>query len=530
MSAPPAPPRIDGYVYRQAIGSGGNSYVYLFVEDTPFRDVAVKMPKTFGPDSELRDRFKAEANAMARFGTEKPIVPVLAYREAVDGTPCLVMAYYGNGDLGKRVKTLGRLDVAEVLTVGRQMAEAVAAAHEVGLLHQDIKPANVLIAKPGASYRLGDFGIARQLRHGPGTYAFSLSWAAPEVVGDEDATERSDIYSLGATLWHLLSGSPPFVIPGGDNSAETLKERIIRGRLSRPAGREDVPDELTGLLMRMMATDPRGRPASAEEVLGELARIGMERTEGVEATIRDPRKRRGWVADDPRPPQPGPTPSEAEAEEDRTVLRTNPDSGPSTRVGMAGSGYAYEESRSAVAQGATVTARTVLRAAGSATDTMTEQQSSGPDELGAVPRHRRGLLLSLGAIALVIVGIAVAIFATGGTTKDDTPRSSGAAMSSSADKPVDPGAPQGDGPPGPVAVAAARTGAATLHFSWTYSASLASDTFQWRTSDGKRTGTAVKPALDLPDPAGTSLCIEIKVVRLDGSDGDPDWSQPGCGQ
>ena len=83
----PKPPAIQGYEYREPIGSGGSSYVYLYYEQTPFREVAVKMPRTFGPDTDRRALFVDEANMMAQLGHEKPIVPVLAFKEAVDGTP-----------------------------------------------------------------------------------------------------------------------------------------------------------------------------------------------------------------------------------------------------------------------------------------------------------------------------------------------------------------------------------------------------------------------------------------------------------
>lgn len=531
----PKPPAIHGYEYREPIGSGGSSYVYLYYEQTPFREVAVKMPRTFGPDTDRRALFVDEANMMAQLGHEKPIVPVLAFKEAVDGTPCLVTAYYAEGDLYRRVKRLRQLPVAEVLTVGRQLADAVAAAHAIGLLHQDIKPANVFIAAPGSSYRLGDFGIARRLKYDQGTFALSPSWAAPEVMRDANAiaTERCDIYSLGATLWHLLSGSAPFVIPRGDNSAESLKQRTLAGQPTPSMARGDVPPQLTQLLLRMLAMDPRARPQSASEVLRELTQIATaksgERDNDIESTVlREPPGPRFLNVKLPETVSAPPSESATDPEDDRTVLHAKGTSAPPAAPGA--SAYGYQQPRDALAENLTIDARTVLKDH-APKETLTDDRATIVGDPGAPRKRRRGLIVSLGAVAAVLIAIVVATLSTGGSARGNASGTSGASASATGDTPVDPGVPLGGNePPGTVTVAATRTDSATLHFSWTYSAALASDTFRWQSSDGKRTGTAKTPDLDLPDPSGTRLCVQVKVVRLDGSNGDPDWSQPGCGQ
>ena len=111
---PPRPPRIEGYSYVDHIGSGGSSYVYLFSQHTPQRFVAVKMPRTLGPDPKLRDSLLAEANAIAQLEHKNSVVPVLAFKEAADGTPCLIMAYYKAGDLATRIKRGGPLPVSDI--------------------------------------------------------------------------------------------------------------------------------------------------------------------------------------------------------------------------------------------------------------------------------------------------------------------------------------------------------------------------------------------------------------------------------
>ncbi|MBS2964732.1 serine/threonine protein kinase [Actinocrinis puniceicyclus] len=551
----PKPPAIQGYEYRGPIGSGGSSYVYLYYEQTPFRRVAVKMPRTFGPDPDRRTLFVDEANVMAQLGHEKLIVPVLAFKEAVDGTPCLVTFYYEEGDLHRRVKRLRQLPVAEVLTIGRQLAEAVAAAHTIGLLHQDIKPANVFIAQAGSSYLLGDFGIARRLKHEQGTFALSPSWAAPEVMREENAiaSKRSDIYSLGATLWHLLSGSAPFVIPHGDNSPASLRQRTLAGQPTPGMARRDVPPQLTDLLLRMLARDPRNRPQSADDVLAALTRIAAEggaagsaayerRADEIDETVLRDAPPRSTVSPGHSTQEPvsgfgdfaRSAPQRDDDQDDQTVLHAKGAPVPSNAPESSAYGYQRPRDdgpRDVLAQNQTMGSHTVLKDR-SRTETLTDDQPTSADGQSAARNHRRGLVVSLGALtAVAVVVVVVATLSMGGSAQGNAPGTQGVSASATGDVPVDPGvALGGNEPPGAVTVTATRTGSATVHFSWTYSAALASDTFRWQSSDGKRTGTAKTPALDLPDPAGIRLCVQIKVVRLDGSNGDPDWSQPGCGQ
>jgi serine/threonine protein kinase len=220
-------------------------------------------------------RFTAEANAMAQL--EHPhIVPVYAAGVTPDGRPYLVMMYYPRASLSERVRGSGPLPVPEVLRIGIQIGSAVETAHRAGLLHRDIKPANVLTSQydtPG----LTDFGIAAQIAEvDDEDTGVSVPWSPPEVLyATAPATARSDVYSLAATLWHLLVGRSPFEVPGGENATFAMMKRI-RDFPAPATGRPGVPVSLDRLLRSAMAKDPAARPASALDLVRSLQSVEQE--------------------------------------------------------------------------------------------------------------------------------------------------------------------------------------------------------------------------------------------------------------
>jgi serine/threonine protein kinase len=228
------PPEIPGLTYQGKLGAGGYADVYLYAQHMPARKVAVKVMREAGLTGSAVARFTAEANAMAQL--EHPhIVPVYAAGVTPDGRPYLVMMYYPRASLSERVRGSGPLPVPEVLRIGIQIGSAVETAHRAGLLHRDIKPANVLTSQydtPG----LTDFGIAAQIAEvDDEDTGVSVPWSPPEVLyATAPATARSDVYSLAATLWHLLVGRSPFEVPGGENA--TFDDEADPG-LSRPGDR-----------------------------------------------------------------------------------------------------------------------------------------------------------------------------------------------------------------------------------------------------------------------------------------------------
>ena len=273
MTGPPIP----GYTYLQHLGSGGFADVFLYEQTWPQQRVAVKVVRA---DVALSDHekslFTSEANAMARLADHPYIVDVITagVTEADQGSrPYLVMRYCPPPDLGARVRAQP-MSVPEAVSTGIKLASAIETAHQAGILHRDIKPSNVLVT----TYQepaLTDFGIAGHLADVDQEQEVRISypWAPPEMIdGGSNGSVASDVYSLGATIWNLLTGRSPFSVPGGDNSSYALTTRVLHA--SPPAlQRPDAPPALNRLLQLCLAKRPELRPQSALELARELQRI-----------------------------------------------------------------------------------------------------------------------------------------------------------------------------------------------------------------------------------------------------------------
>jgi eukaryotic-like serine/threonine-protein kinase len=185
------------------------------------------------------------------------IVPVFGVGRAAHGRPYLTMPFYPDGTLFDQAQT--PLGVAEVLKTGVQIGGAVAFAHGAGILHRDIKPHNILRNQFGPA--LSDFGIAGTIADvGRRSIGVSIPWSPPEVLLDTaPPSVASDVYSLSATLWHLLTAHAPFERVGDTEAA--LVRRIHLEPLP-PLGRADVPATLERLLRQSMAKDPGDRFSS----------------------------------------------------------------------------------------------------------------------------------------------------------------------------------------------------------------------------------------------------------------------------
>ena len=266
------PPRLPGYEYLRVLGLGGFADVFLYQQELPRREVAVKVLLAGSLDDEVRSRFQQEANLMAQLSQHPSIVTIYHAAIAADGRPFLVMEYCSRPGLAERYRQ-ERISVAESLRIGIRLASAVETAHRAGILHRDIKPANVLTTDFGWP-ALTDFGIAATTGHGAGaTVGMSIPWSPPELLGEHPTgDERSDVYSLAATIYSLLAGRTPFEVPGGQNTAQQLVARIERAPLPS-VGRNDVPAGLQELLERAMAKHPTRRFASAAAVARALQQI-----------------------------------------------------------------------------------------------------------------------------------------------------------------------------------------------------------------------------------------------------------------
>ncbi|MGG5174089.1 protein kinase domain-containing protein [Pseudarthrobacter sp. J1763] len=269
------PPAIAGYQFISVLGSGGFSDVYLYQQDRPRRKVAVKVLLSDLKTEGARRRFESEANLMAQLSSHPYIVTIYEAEVTDEGHSYLAMEYCSRPSLDVRYRRQ-RFSVDEVLAVGIQVSSAVETAHRAGIAHRDIKPANILVTDYNRP-ALTDFGISGTLGADQDDDAgMSIPWSPPEqfVDGPVDGVQV-DVWALGATLYTLLAGRSPFVLPGADNSQGQLISRISTAPVPR-LGRADVPESLELALATAMAKNPASRYSSAHAFALALQRIQAE--------------------------------------------------------------------------------------------------------------------------------------------------------------------------------------------------------------------------------------------------------------
>jgi eukaryotic-like serine/threonine-protein kinase len=272
---PSQPPVLPGFSYVHVLGSGGFADVFLYEQNMPRRQVAVKVMLAEVVNDQVRQMFQAEANLMAQLSGHPSILTVYQAGVSADGRPYLVMELCSSS-LSERYRR-ERISVAEVLRLAVKIGSAVETAHRAGVLHRDIKPSNILLTAYGHPV-LSDFGIAASIAVAKeeDSVGLSIPWSAPEVLLDETpGSIASEVWSLGATVYSLLAGRSPFEVPGGSNSSTDLMSRIARAK-PQPIGRADVPASLDALLRRAMSRKPELRPASALDFVRELQVIETE--------------------------------------------------------------------------------------------------------------------------------------------------------------------------------------------------------------------------------------------------------------
>ncbi len=257
---------IDGLEDIEQIGTGGSSRVYRARQADLDRVVAVKVLNP-GHNQGVAKRFDRERKAMGRLSLHEGIVPVYSSGITAHGEPYLVMPYYANGSLQDLIDT-GPMEWQTAVSYIDVAAETIAAAHEEGVVHLDLKPANILLTNHGAP-RIADFGIAR-LTTGQGSSAgttggaaFTPAYSAPETFLDGETGPPSDVYGLGATLWAILVGHPPFLTPGEDTNLMAVIGRVV----NNPIGdlRHFTPSSICDVIERAMAKRPEDRYQTARE-------------------------------------------------------------------------------------------------------------------------------------------------------------------------------------------------------------------------------------------------------------------------
>jgi serine/threonine protein kinase len=537
-------------VYVQPVGSGGYADVFLYEQQMPRMNVAVKVLKGEGLTPAIRRQFADEADTMAQLADHPYIVQVFRAETSADGRPYLVMKYYPPPNMAMRARS-ERFTVEEVLRIGIQLASAVETAHRAGITHRDIKPANVLVSQYGAP-GLTDFGIAGRggasEEEADDDVGVSVPWAPPEVLfGQSNGDARADVYSLAATLWQLLVGRSPFEVAGGDNSAYALMPRI-RSNPVPSTGRADVPVSLERLLGQSMAKDAGNRPATALAFARALQEIEQEQ--------RFPRTAIVVLDDQGQTTLADQTPTPAGDEDDRTRVRSPQ---------AVRSAQALPQARPARTAYPPLSGSTSIPAAGQTSVTTPRAGApgalSGPGALGApgtlgagvpddvaeegtvrVDRSRAArepaeqasategerheispamLLTVVGLVVAVLAGIAVwAVVGRG----DDTPQAPTRTVAGPGDDtPLDiPEAP----------TMSARPVIGGVAFSWSYPGAEKGDTFRFRSAATVEAVADAGPSPKLPTSTrvvkvakGTQVCAEARVVR---GGAESNWSPPRC--
>jgi serine/threonine-protein kinase len=253
------------YELLERIGSGGMAQVWRAHDNRLRRDVAVKIVFD-GEDASRARRIVREAKAMAALAHPN-ILAVYDYGEDEEGRPFIVTEYIDGGDLHKVLAERGSLPPEEVREIMRGVLLGVEVAHRNGIVHGDIKPANVLMAPDGP--RVGDFGVARILDEDTGntTVAATPRFAAPEVLKGERATPAADIYSAACLAFQLLTGRAPYE----GNNAWEIAAKHIGSPVPRVGEFVDVPPDLDEAIHRGMAKKPERRFASAAEFAQAIA-------------------------------------------------------------------------------------------------------------------------------------------------------------------------------------------------------------------------------------------------------------------
>jgi serine/threonine protein kinase/tetratricopeptide (TPR) repeat protein len=262
----------DRYRFEREIGAGGMATVYLASDLKHDRPVAVKVLRG-GETAVDVERFHREIRVLARL--RHPFILPLHDSGEAAGALFFVMPYVDGESLRARIVRDGPLPVTEALEIGRQILDALQTAHDEGVIHRDVKPENILIARSGHAL-LADFGIARgiagvtraETMTQVGMAIGTVAYMSPEqAMGEREVDARSDVYAMACVLFEMLAGTPPFT---GSSAMSVLSKHLSAPPPDAHVLRADVPPAVGQILMRAMAKDPRDRPASARELAQSL--------------------------------------------------------------------------------------------------------------------------------------------------------------------------------------------------------------------------------------------------------------------
>ena len=267
----------DGrYQVTKFLGEGGKKLVHLAHDDTLDREVAFALIKTEGLDETSRTRITREAQAMGRLGTHPHVVTVFDLGEH-EGQPYIVTELMGGGDVEGLIEEVdhGHLPLGQALEIAKATCRGLEFAHSKGIVHRDLKPGNVWLTADGIA-KIGDFGLAvatdRSRLTQEGMMVGTVSYMPPEQATGGEVTPQADLYSLGAMLYEMVTGRPPFL---GDDSVAIIGQHLNTPPVAPTWHNPDVPPALETLVLRLLEKDAASRPASPAEVLQALDAIDV---------------------------------------------------------------------------------------------------------------------------------------------------------------------------------------------------------------------------------------------------------------
>lgn len=260
-----------GYAIESLLGRGGMGSVYLATHAHLARKVALKViAPEHARDEEFRARFLRESQLAASL--EHPNVIPIYDAGDVDGILFLAMRYVAGPSLQTLLRARGALSAEETCRLAEQIGGALDAAHAAGLVHRDVKPANILLSESGDHAYLCDFGLAKQASsHGmtrTGSFLGTVDYCAPEQIEGHEVAGRADLYSLGAVLFHCLAGEPPYL---RETDFAVLEAHLRDPPPALSTARPGLPDALDGVLATAMAKHPDVRYASGRELTAAFA-------------------------------------------------------------------------------------------------------------------------------------------------------------------------------------------------------------------------------------------------------------------
>jgi serine/threonine protein kinase len=269
--------RLGRYRLKVRIGHGGTSEVWLAWDDALRRDVALKiLDRSVSGQSTAIARFEREA--MAASGLQSPhTIRVFDFGASDDGVWFMAMEHLEGVDLATLVDEVGALPAPRAVRFARQACAALSEAHDAGVVHRDVKPDNLFVCRMGDEpdfLKMLDFGIAKIEGAEEDATVTRAGWVhgtpaymSPEVCNGLRADARSDVYSLGAVLYFLLTGTPPFTAA----TAAAVMVAHVKDVPDKPSARAPVPADVERIVLRALEKEPESRFQSARELDAALA-------------------------------------------------------------------------------------------------------------------------------------------------------------------------------------------------------------------------------------------------------------------